>query len=158
MTAAASYQPGVPLQAPIDTGEKAPNKRAPRARTAPSRARATPARSLKTQIAGLLMTLNLALYLIPPARGDVLDEVEIEALARALDEQAKRSQRFRKMLETALATTSGGALLGVCAIIGARRAARHGMLPAKTDQQLGNLLAMGLNQPVTPEASDVGAN
>jgi hypothetical protein len=105
----------------------------------------------------MLMTINLALYVIPPLRVDVLDDVEIEALARAIDEQAKRSIRFRKALEMALTAGSGGTLFGVMAIIGARRASRHGMLPPEVDQTLGNLLAMGLTVPAKA-ATDAGGN
>lgn len=101
-------------------------------------------KSLKQEISGLLMTINLAIMVIPPLRQDAMDMVEIEALADALDEQAKKSAKFRKALETALAGASGGTLLGVCAIIGARRAARHNVLPPEVDQQLGNLLAQGM--------------
>lgn len=143
------FKPG-PAQAPIET---APKRRG----RPPGRATTAKTTSLKPQIAGMLMTLNLALYVIPPLRVDVMDEVEIEALARAIDEQAKRSIRFRQYLETALAAGSGGTLFGVLAIMGARRAARHGMFPSEVDQTLGNLLAMGLtNSP--PKATDnVGA-
>lgn len=94
------------------------------------------------------MTLNLCIMLIPPLSKDQMDMVEIDALAEALDEQAKRSARFRKALESALAAGSGGTLVGVMAIIGARRAARHGMIGGEqgqeVDQMLGNLLAQGM--------------
>lgn len=147
-----TFRPG-PAQEPIETP---PKRGRSNGRAGPGRP-AAKAVSLKPQIAGMLMTLNLALYVIPPLRVDVLDEVEIEALARAIDEQAKRSVRFRKALETALSAGSGGTLIGVVAIIGARRAARHGVMPIEVDQQLGNLLAMGLAQ--APKATaDAGAN
>lgn len=151
---AAPFKPG-PIQEPI-TAEQAPKRKPGPAKGTPRPPRpASPARaSLKTQIAGMLMTINLAFYVIPPLRVDVLDEVEIEALARALEEQAKQSPRFRKALETALAAGSGGTLVGVAAIIGARRAARHGILPADIDPQLGNLLAVGLDASRAKAAAD----
>lgn len=109
--------------------------------------------SLKKQISGALMTMNLALIMIPPLRRDVLDMVEIDALATALDDQAKQSKRFRQALETALSATTGGNLVGILAIIGARRAARHGMIPEDADQMLGNLLAQATDATTTARAA-----
>lgn len=135
------FKPG-PVQEAIEQqpirGNARTRERAPRP--------ASSSKSLKTEITGLLMTINLGLMLIPPLSRDQMDMVEIEALADALDEQAKKSIKFRKALEAALAAGSGGTLIGVCAIMGARRAARHGLLPGdgqEIDQQLGNLLAVG---------------
>lgn len=109
--------------------------------------------SLKKQISGALMTINLALIMIPPLRRDVMDMVEIDALATALDDQAKQSKRFRQALETALSATTGGNLVGILAIVGARRAARHGMIPEEADQMLGNLLAQGMDAERTVRAA-----
>lgn len=131
------FKPG-PAQEAIN--ETAPKRGVPKSSARPS------SRSLKSEISGLLMTINLALMMIPPLSKDQMDLVEIEALADALDEQARRSPKFRKAIEGALAMGSGGTLIGVCAIMGARRAARHGLLPgdaATVDQTLGNLLAQG---------------
>jgi hypothetical protein len=144
-----AFKPG-PIQQPI--GETPPKRKVGRPPGVQSRTV-----SLKPQIAGMLMTMNLALYVIPPLRVDVLDDVEIEALARALDEQAKRSIRFRKALEMALTAGSGGTLFGVMAIIGARRASRHGMAPPEVDQMLGNLLAMSVSGSAKA-ATDAGGN
>ena len=112
-------------------------------------------RSLEPQIAATLMAFNFALYLVPPLAADRLDELEITALARAIDAQAKQSLRFRKMIEGALTVTSGGQLLGVAMIIGARRASRHGILPPEADGQLGAMLSASLNAP-SPEPVNVG--
>lgn len=79
-----------------------------------------------------------------------MDEAEIDALASALDAQAKGSPRFRAMLTNALAVSSGGQLLGVCAIIGARRAARHGIIPMEMDAQLGMMLGAVSTIPPQP--------
>jgi hypothetical protein len=105
--------------------------------------RATDA-ALKSGVAGLLVTVNLVAMMAPPLRADKLDEIELNALADALVEQARTSPRFRRALEAAVAASSGGALLGVLLIIGARRAARHGVLglTSEVDDQLGTLLAM----------------
>lgn len=137
-----TFRAGPDVQASM-TGETAPKgkpKGGPTARPIVSN------RSLKAEISGLLMTLNLALMLVPPLRSDALDEVEIEAMAQALDEECKRSLRFRRMMEAALSAGSGGTLIGVMAIIGARRAVRHNVLPGglESDQLLGNMLAKGM--------------
>lgn len=126
-------------QEPIETP---PNRKAKAATPAPSRPASTA--SLKKQISGMLMTINLALIMIPPTRRDVLDMTEIDALATALDEQAKQSVPFNRALRAALRTGTGGSLIGIVAIVGARRAARHGMLPQEVDQELGALLARGM--------------
>lgn len=129
------FKPG-PVQMP--TGETPPKRGPGRPAKVPS------SRSLKVEISAMLMTINIVIMMIPPLRNDAMDMVEMEALADALDEQARKSVRFRKALEGALAAQSGGTLIGVLAIIGARRAARHGMLPEDADQMLGNLLAQGM--------------
>jgi hypothetical protein len=129
------FKPG-PVQETLET----PPKR--KATGTPNRATST--RSLKSEISGMLMTINLVLIMIPPLRQDQMDMVEIEALADALDEQCKKSVKFRRAMEAALGAGSGASLIGVVAIIGARRAARHGILPPESDQALGNLLAQGM--------------
>jgi hypothetical protein len=134
-----------PTQLPPDIKETPPKRTGTRRDT--SRATAARRRSLKPQIAGALMMMNLALTVIPPLRRDVLDEVEINALAEALDEQARQSPRFRKYLEAALTATGGGQLVGILVIVGARRASRHGALPAEVDGQLGALLALNAQAP-----------
>ncbi len=131
---------------PNAAGERAPRRRARKPTT-----RRSTTRSLEPQIAATLMAFNFALYVIPPLQADRLDELEIIALARAIDAQAKQSIRFRKMIEGALTVTSGGQLLGVVAIIAARRASRHGVLPPEADGQLRVMLATSLNAPPPPE-------
>lgn len=142
------------MQEPIEsngTEEKAPKRRGrpPRDPNAPRRPRSS--RSLKPQIAATLTMLNVLPATFPPTRNDALDTIEIDALATALDEQAKTSPQLRKMLEGFLSVTSGGQLIGVVAIIAARRAARHGLAPVEMDRQLGNMLAMAASLPPTPE-------
>lgn len=121
---------------------------APKRKATGTPSRATSNRSLKAEISGMLMTINLVLVMIPPLRQDQLDMVEIEALADALDDQCKKSIKFRKAMETALSAGSGASLIGVVAIIGARRAARHGVIPPEADQVLGNMLATGMQASV----------
>lgn len=98
-------------------------------------------RSLETQIGAMLTTVNVVMMMVPPLSKDALDVAEITALAKALDAQARQSPRFRKYLEAALAAGSGGQLVGVVAIIAARRASRHGLAPAEIDPMLGAMLA-----------------
>lgn len=140
-----------PAQEPIQ--EQAPKRRG-RPPGSKNRSRA----SLEAQIGGMLMTLNMVLYVIPPLQRDALDAAEIAALAKALDEQAKSSPKFRGYLEAALAAGSGGQLIGVVALIGARRAARHGIIPAEVDGMLGTMMQGATNKPAEtppPEAPNV---
>lgn len=134
---------------------------APRRARKPSTRRAAPRgpRSLAPEIAGMLTLVNTLVIMSPlgtrpmeamtdpnvqPERvGDELDDAEIGALAAALDAQARRSPRFRKMLEGMLTAGAGGQLIGVLGIIAARRAARHGIAPPMLDPMLGGMLAGG---------------
>jgi len=142
----------VPLQEPPKSPDKAPDtKRQPgrpkgsRTSTAATPKAATSSRNLKNQIGSLLVTVNMGLLIVPSMRLMALDANEIEALASAIEAQAKTSPRFKRYLETALAATAGGQLLGVAAIIGARRAARLGFFGeeqgAFVDASLGQLIA-----------------
>lgn len=146
-----------PTQLPPDIKETAPKRGPGRPRGAKTAPSAPSRRSLREPIAATLMTMNLALMVIPPLRNDQLDMMEIDALARALDDQAKQSPRFRKVLENALTLSSGGQLVGVLAIIGARRAARHGLLPPEADGQFGAMLAASLNTPEAKSANQAGS-
>lgn len=142
-------------QAPIrEAGRKKPGR--PKG-SPPMGGRRPTTRSLEPQIAATLMAFNLALYVVPPLQRDMMDEAEITALARAIDAQCKQQPRFRKMVEGALSVTSGGQLLGVLVIMGARRASRHGILPPDADGVFGSMLAASVNTPRPPEAPDVPA-
>jgi hypothetical protein len=78
---------------------------------------------------------------IPAERiGDELDAAEIAALAAAIDAQCRRSPRFRKVVEGMLGAASGGTLVTVVALIAARRAARHGLVPPSVDVMAGLIL------------------
>lgn len=99
-----------------------------------------PRKSLETQIGAMLTTANMIVWAIPPLQPDALDAAEIAALAKALDETARNNPKFRSYLEAALAVGSGGQLIGVVAMIGARRAARHGYLPTEMDGMIGSML------------------
>jgi len=135
------------LQEPVaetqpTTTEQTPKRGRGRPKGSPNRPRPTTA-ALRTQIIGALTFYNLAFAFMPaPYSADALDEPEIEALADALEAQAKSSPRFRKMLEAMVQVTGGANLAGILLIIGARRAARHGMfgLGSKEDMTLGALI------------------
>lgn len=141
-----------PLQEPPKMPDTKPeNKRPPgRPKGSKTSISATPkvstsTRNLKAQIGGLIVTVNMGLMIVPNMRLMALDPNEIDALAGAIENQAKTSPRFKKYLDVALAATAGGQLLGVVAIIGARRAARLGFFGeeqgAFVDASLGGLLA-----------------
>jgi len=131
------------------TGERAPKRPGRPKGSAPMGGRrpASTTRSLEPQIASTLMALNFVCYVIPALQADRLDELEITALARAIDAEARNSAQFRKLVNGALTITSGGQLLGVVAIIAARRASRHGFLPPEADGQLRGMLASSANAP-----------
>lgn len=110
-----------------------------------------PRKSLQKEIEGLLAVLNAVIR--PLAPRDALDSVEVAALAKSLDEQAKRSPRFRRGLEALLATTGGTSLGVVIGIIIGRRAARHNLfgVPRYVDDIGGSVIQM---MNVSPSEAD----
>lgn len=96
--------------------------------------------SLEVQIGSMLTMANFVVMSIAPIRNDALDQYEIVALAKAIDQQAKTSPRFRRYLEAMLGAGAGAGLVGLIVMIGARRAARHGVMPIETDALIGNLI------------------
>lgn len=134
-------------QEPIETAPKR-NGASPRAAKPASTPRPS-TRSLETQIGATLTVMNLMLLSVPRIREDALDMSEIQALAKSIDLQCKTSPRFRRYVEAALGAGSGAGLLGVLLLIGARRAARHDIIPRDFDGAFGSLLAGTANrQPV----------
>lgn len=114
-------------------------------------------KSFKDEIGGTLVMFNLALMAVPFTRTDALDPKEIELLTDAIDNQAKISPTFRKYLSIALSATSGGQLVSVVAIIGARRLARHEIiLPKEADDMLGGMI--GAAKIVTPDFAEDSNN
>jgi hypothetical protein len=158
MTATTEFVPGPKLrgskpaastQVPLDD-ESAPKRNGTGRERTPTPAK-TPrsTKSLETQIGATLTVINLMLMSVPRIREDALDVTEIQALAKSLDLQCKTSPRFRKYVEGMLSAGSGAGLLGVCLLIGARRAARHDMIPRDFDGAFASLLAGTANrQPV----------
>lgn len=119
---------------------KEPRKRAPSATK----------RSIEQDIASLLVYANL--MLAPVLKSDVMDDVEILALAKAIDDQAKKSPRFRAAIDRMLTAVGGTGLIGVAIIIIARRASRHGLMSPDWDQKLGIMLAVGQMTPAQQQA------
>lgn len=135
-------------ETPPKRGRGRPRGSATRA-DAPSKASRA---SLETRIGGMLLVCNSIVYFIPGAQKDALDPTEIAALAKAIDAECKQNARFRRYVEAALSAGSGGQLFGVLAIIGMRRASRHGLLPAELDAQFGVMLATSLDKTPAPPA------
>lgn len=123
--------------------------------------------SLEKQIGGFLVTINAPLMMIPALQRDALDPVEIEALAKAIDQECQQNARFRKYVETALKGMGATNLVGVVALVMARRAVRHNVIPinpesipggAETiDALMGQGIAMMAGKgPFTPGLAVVG--
>lgn len=93
--------------------------------------------SLKNQIGGLLITLNMPLAMF--FAKDALDQVEIEALATSIDAQAQSNPRFKKYVEQAIQGVGGTSLIAVVAMIVARRAVRHDILPVPPEVGKDNI-------------------
>jgi len=95
---------------------------------------------------GEIEMLNLGPMSVPMPKmrmvklGDELDEMEIAQLAKAIDAQAQRSPRFKKYVEMVLGVGAGAGILAIVGIIGARRAARHGLIDPSLDAKLGGML------------------
>jgi hypothetical protein len=94
--------------------------------------------------------VNMA-FVASPLRADALDPVEIDALAAAIDAEAKRNPTFRKYLFRALGVATGaGGIVGVVGVIGMRRAARHGVLPVELDETGAMVLQMMTGATASP--------
>lgn len=153
----------IPQEAKPDTAPRRGRK--PRDPNAPKRSYTRRSRgSLEQSIGAALITANLPLMMF--ASGDALDKAEIIALSKAIDAQCQSSPQFRKYVEAALTATSGGGLIVVVGMIGARRLARHGiLLPQAADDQIGAVLSGDLSmlsqlpvtEPEEPSANGTGS-
>lgn len=126
--------------------EKGKDKEKPKQAARPRQSTA----SIQNDIAALLVYSNL--MLAPVLKGDVMDDVEIVALSRAIDDQAKKSPRFRAAIQRMLAATGGTGLIGVSIMILGRRLARHGMIAPQWDANLGQALAVSQMSPAEQTA------
>lgn len=93
--------------------------------------------SLEKEIGALLVMVNLPLQMVPALQKDALDHVELTALAKALDQQCQTSPTFRKYVEQLLKVQGGTSLVAVVAMIAARRAIRHEILPVEIPEEIG---------------------
>lgn len=93
--------------------------------------------SLRTEIGGLLVLVNLPLQMVPVLQQDALDASEIDALAKAIDQECQTNPRFRKYIEQMLRVQGGTNLMFVVAAIAARRVVRHGIVPEEIMEPVG---------------------
>lgn len=138
---AADFGPTMEEVAPIATPEPKRRGRPPGSGTGK---RGPRKRNLTNEIGGYLSLLNMAFAFMPDElRGDMLDETEIQALAKALNDYAQQNATVYKYLATVLVQGGSlGTLAITVAIIGGRRLARHGVIPHEMDERLGVFLNM----------------
>lgn len=103
--------------------------------------------SLRTQIGSLLVTINLPIQLL--SAKNALDRVEIDALAKSIDEECQRDARFRKYVEQMLAVQGGTSIVLVVGAIAGRRVARNNLISVPEpignqglDDMLGGVISM----------------
>lgn len=115
----------------IATGDEPPKRRRGRPPGSKNRTSAgsTSSRNLEKEIGAFLFTVNAPLMMIPALQRDALDNVEIEALAKAIDQECRQNAKFRKYVETALKGMGVTNLAGVVLLIVGRRAIRHNLIP-----------------------------
>lgn len=112
--------------------------------------------NLESQIGAAILAVNIPLSFALPK--DALDMVEVQALAKALNDEANRSPRFKKMLEQFLKVQGGTSLILVIAAIAGRRVVRHNIItlpeaitPDQADALLGGFISMTTNKgPINP--------
>ena len=113
--------------------------------------------SLRTQLGGFITAVNIPVQII--SSKNALDSVEIDALAKALDDECQRNARFRKYVEQMLAVQGGTSLVLVVAAIAGRRVVRNNLIdvPAEVggnegaDAIIGSFISMTTgNGPINP--------
>ena len=95
------------------------------------------ANSLEKEIGGLLVVINMPLQMVPMLQRDALDQTEITALAKAIDQECQNNPTFRKYVEQALKVQGGTNLLFIVAAIVGRRVIRHDLVTIP-DEMGGN--------------------
>lgn len=93
--------------------------------------------SLRTEIGGMLVLVNMPLQMVPALQRDALDASEIDALAKAIDQECQTNATFRKYVEQMLRVQGGTNLMFVVAAIAARRVVRHGIVPDDLTEPIG---------------------
>lgn len=140
---------------PVKRGPGRPRKEG--TDTAPTRPRGRPrgsaSRSIEREVGAFLVLCNTPVAMFLP--GDALDETEIIALAKATDDQCKRSPVFRSYVMQLLKLQSATSILAVVGMIGVRRAIRHNLVPlppgldgANIDASIGMAMAMMQGTPM----------
>jgi hypothetical protein len=79
--------------------------------------------SLENRIGAFLFTINVPLQFL--VKQDALDPIEVNALAKAINEECTHNATFRKYVETALKVQGTTSLVAVIGIIAGRRVVRH---------------------------------
>lgn len=144
----------------IPTGKPPGRPRKDGAPAGSARRRLPPA-TLKREVGGMLWSLNMVVGFVPPLRDDMLDEAEIALLAQGISDQCQRSPRFRGWVEAALTAQGGYSLILAVALIGGRRAVRHGLIGGTAEErtmrdgQLGALIAYMADPKAAAEMSRV---
>lgn len=128
------------------SGDRAPR----RERTATAATPAPRSASRKTKIADALADVSGIMMMLPPTRQDALSARENELLADALDKECKRSPRMAKVVDRALAAKGTAGIVGVVAIIAARRAGRHKLIPGPYGEFVDPLLGGIIHDDGTP--------
>jgi hypothetical protein len=85
---------------------------------------------LESQLNSFVTLINTLVLAFKPDYA--LDQIESVALVKALAQQCQTSPAFRKYVEQILKGMGGVSLIGVLALIVARRVARAGVLPIPT--------------------------
>lgn len=137
-----------------DSEPATPRRRGPRASagaiaaSSPAAKRTPPYNFSKLQV-GLargLKGLNVALTMTPWTKGDQLDDVEILIVSTTAAASAETNLRLRKLLLTILENGGAASLMGLLALVVARRLARHGvLLPYEFDVACREFLNETLN-------------
>lgn len=136
----------VAMEVPPDIGatQDRPRRGRPPGSGTGRRGRPARKRSLEAEIGGYLSLLNMAFAFMPePLSGDALDDMEIQALAKALNDYAQQNATVYKYLSTVLVQGGSiGNLAMVAILIVGRRLSRHGLVSADVDARLGAMLGM----------------
>ena len=93
--------------------------------------------SLEKEIGGLIVMVNLPFQMVPALQKNALDQIEVSALAKGIDQQCQTSPTFRKYVEQALKVQGGTSLLAVVLMIAARRVVRNDLLPIEIPEEIG---------------------
>src|SRR4051812_32399852 len=101
---------------------------------APVGSRTRRGNSLETEIGALLVMVNMPLQLVPALQRDALDHIEIQALAKGINQECQVNPRFRKYVEQLLRVQGGTSLLAIVGMIAARRVVRHDIIPNIPDE------------------------